>query len=201
MEERPARIEGLTQSSTELLRDLVGSPWPQAASWLQNLESGKAQLDDIENLLDFAVDHQMRAGFGDDRKPNEMGLRTEDLIDDLHRLRNGLVGAAPSAASSNSPHACSDMLRSLADIDTPLVYIDHLREYGLQVRFRGGGTKDQVNFCPWCGAELPGSLRDEWFEAVESLGLEPGIDQVPPEYEDGTWWRSRTEGESESTPD
>ncbi len=196
MEEKPNRIEGLTQTSAELLRELVRSPWPRAVSWLESLESGQAALDDLENLLEFAVDHQMRAGFGDSWKPNEIGLRTEDLIDDLHRLRNDLVDAAPSAASSNSPHGCSQMLRSLADIDTPLVYNDRFREYGLQVRFRGGNTWDEVNFCPWCGAELPASLRDEWFEAVEGLGLEPGIDKVPPEYEDGTWWRSRTERDS-----
>lgn len=193
MQEKPNRIKGLSQSSTELLRDLVRSPWPRAAQWLENLESGNATLDDIEDLLERAVDYLTWAGFGDDWEPTEVGLRTEDLIEDLHRLRNDLVDAAPSAASSNSPHACSDMLRSLADIDTPLVYNDQLREYGLQVRFRGGTVWQRVDFCPWCGAELP-SLRDEWFEAVEGLGLEPGIDRVPPEYEDGNWWRSRTQG-------
>lgn len=177
MEDKPGRIDGLSQFSTELLRELAGSPWPRAAQWLENLESGKGALDDVENLLELAVDHQMRAGFGDDWKPNEMGLRTEDLIDDLSRLRMDLAEKAPPAASSNSPHACSDMLRSLADIDTPLVYNDRLREYGLQVRFRGGNTWDEVNFCPWCGADLPTSLRDEWFEAMEGLGTGTGFRQ------------------------
>lgn len=195
MEEKPKRIEGLSQSSTELLRDLVGSPWLRAAQWLQRFESGQAQLEDIENLLELAVDYLMWAGFGDDWEPTEVGLRTEDLIGDLNRLRMDLVDEAPSAASNNSPHACSDMLRSLADIDTPLVYNDHLLEYGLQVRFRGGDTWDEVNFCPWCGAELPASLRDEWFEELEGLGLDPGFDKTPPEYQDGTWWRRRTETE------
>ena len=27
-----------------------------------------------------------------------------------------------------------------------------------------------INFCPWCGTQLPESLRDRWFEELELLG-------------------------------
>jgi hypothetical protein len=30
-----------------------------------------------------------------------------------------------------------------------------------------------IEYCPWCGARLPSSLRDEYFERLEQLGLEP----------------------------
>ncbi|MGI8677337.1 MAG: histidine phosphatase family protein [Jatrophihabitans sp.] len=39
-----------------------------------------------------------------------------------------------------------------------------------------------IEHCPFCGATLPPSLRDEWFEKVWAMGLEPDDPRVPARY-------------------
>lgn len=36
-----------------------------------------------------------------------------------------------------------------------------------------GDAKQQLFFCPGCGAALPASQRDRWFDALEAEGLDP----------------------------
>lgn len=70
-------------------------------------------------------------------------------------------------------------------------YSPALREYGLFDHDRSGeGTTSVsgIGFCPWCGARLPGSLRDRWFEEVEALGIDPGGDEVPERFRSSAWW-------------
>jgi hypothetical protein len=38
---------------------------------------------------------------------------------------------------------------------------------------------------------LPESRRDEWFERIESLGLEPDDERIPEELKSGAWWRGK----------
>jgi len=54
----------------------------------------------------------------------------------------------------------------------------------------GGTSTVKLDFCPWCGTELPPSLRDSWLEAVRNLGLDPWIDEVPDRYRTDEWWRA-----------
>lgn len=88
------------------------------------------------------------------------------------------------------PHACEGMMVALNEPDTPVDYYDRLREYGIYIL---DGTADRLifQFCPWCGTELPRSLRDEWFEIIRSLGLETK-DKLPRDLRGGMWWRERT---------
>jgi hypothetical protein len=96
--------------------------------------------------------------------------------------------------SSKGPHACPGLDEHLSDSDAPLdpdyplVYVDTYREYGIRI-FDGGTSYLQIHFCPFCGATLPPSLRDEWFKRLDRLGLEPEGRGVPSEMRDGTWWR------------
>jgi hypothetical protein len=79
------------------------------------------------------------------------------------------------------------MRNALADERVPLVYLPSYREYALSVA--GGSALQMITFCPWCGAQLPDSLRDEWFDRLEELGIEPGTGQTPAPFQDDTWWR------------
>jgi hypothetical protein len=75
--------------------------------------------------------------------------------------------------------------------DTLLDYSPKLREYGLIVH-DGGSSIREISFCPWCGARLPASLRDRWFEELERLGVDPGGEEIPEAYRSSDWWaRSR----------
>ena len=68
-------------------------------------------------------------------------------------------------------HCCANMSERLSD-DTAIRYIPEFREYGSPV-LDGGSGFVVLRSCPWCGAELPLSLRYRWFETLEGLGLDP----------------------------
>lgn len=72
---------------------------------------------------------------------------------------------------------CSDRL---------VVHVAKFREYGLPMG-DGGQSYAVINYCPWCGSTLPSSVREAWFERLESLGIDPGGDAVPAEFEDDRW--------------
>jgi hypothetical protein len=79
------------------------------------------------------------------------------------------------------------MVKHLKLTDLPLTYLSKFREYGLQ--YTDGGSAFQViHYCPWCGQPLPHSLRHQWFEAIERLGLEPDDDDLPEEYQSEEWY-------------
>lgn len=50
-----------------------------------------------------------------------------------------------------------------------------------------GDAKQELFFCPWCGAALPASQRDRWFDALEAEGLDPNRDPIPLAYQTGAW--------------
>jgi len=92
------------------------------------------------------------------------------------------------------PHDCAEMRNFLEDPDIPLVYWDKYREYGLKI-LDGGSAIQRIYYCPWCGQELPESLRKEWFDEMERLGLKPGDENIPPSFQSGAWWRDRAANE------
>jgi hypothetical protein len=73
--------------------------------------------------------------------------------------------------------------------DFLIQYSPKLREYGLIVH-DGGCSSILIAFCPWCGAKLPESLRDRWFDELERLGIDPVHDEVPETHRSSTWWES-----------
>jgi hypothetical protein len=87
-------------------------------------------------------------------------------------------------------HCCAMMIDKLND-ETTIVYVPKFREYGIPVS-DGGSSFVTLWFCPWCGARLPQSLRDEWFEALEKLGLTPESGDIPQEFLTDSWWRRQT---------
>jgi hypothetical protein len=63
-----------------------------------------------------------------------------------------------------SEHCCDLMDGYLKNEDHIVDFIPKFREYGIPVH-DGGSSHIQIGFCPWCGAKLPSSLREAWFEA------------------------------------
>lgn len=75
------------------------------------------------------------------------------------------------------PYDCGDAL---------IVHVSKYREYGIIIH-DGGRSYIRIAHCPWCGASLPASVRERWFDAVEALGIDPWNDDVPAEFEDERW--------------
>ena len=79
------------------------------------------------------------------------------------------------------------MAQTAHDPDMPIDFSPQFREYGIRI-LDGGTSYQAMSFCPWCGKRLPASLRDQWFEELEKLGLDPAEDAIPPEYSDERWY-------------
>ncbi|MFM2228990.1 MAG: hypothetical protein RL607_248 [Bacteroidota bacterium] len=74
------------------------------------------------------------------------------------------------------------------DPDFPILYVEKFNEYGLKI-FDGGSSFILISHCPFCGETLPESKRDQWFDAIEKLGLDPWIDDLPEKFETGEWFQ------------
>jgi hypothetical protein len=79
------------------------------------------------------------------------------------------------------------MMTHLVDRNVPIIYVAKFREYGIRVA-DGGSSYILLKYCPWCGKALPDSLRDEWFEEIERLGLGPEDTRLPLRYSTDEWW-------------
>lgn len=74
------------------------------------------------------------------------------------------------------------------NVDTPIVYVEKFDEYGVKI-LDGGTSYIEIEFCPWCGEKLPNSKREEWFDEIEKLGIEPWSEKVPEKYLTDKWYR------------
>jgi hypothetical protein len=71
--------------------------------------------------------------------------------------------------------------------DTLIVFHEVFGEYGLPVR-DGGPSYLIISNCPFCGARLPESRRDDWFDALEAEGLEDtAFGELPARYRTAAW--------------
>jgi hypothetical protein len=60
-------------------------------------------------------------------------------------------------------------------------------EYGLIVH-DGGPSYVLISHCPWCGAALPGSRRDAYFERLEREGRNIDDESLPDRFRKPGWW-------------
>jgi hypothetical protein len=74
-------------------------------------------------------------------------------------------------------HCCNDMTDRVNYVchqhedpfdcpDNLIFYSSKFDEYGIIVH-DGGSSFIEISFCPWCGAKLPMSKRDLWFDTLE----------------------------------
>jgi hypothetical protein len=79
------------------------------------------------------------------------------------------------------PYDCPDNL---------VTYFEKFDEYGIIVH-DGGTSVCEIAFCPWCGARLPESKRDRWFEELNALGFDnPAEQAIPVEFTSDAWFRA-----------
>ena len=75
--------------------------------------------------------------------------------------------------------------------DKLIYYSPRFDEYGIIVH-DGGSSHIGIAYCPWCGAKLPESKRDLWFDRLESLGYgNPTEQEIPGEYQTGEWYTEK----------
>lgn len=68
-------------------------------------------------------------------------------------------------------------------------YTASFDEYGIWVHTGEAGAAESwlaIRHCPFCGAALPPSRREEFFEWLESRGLE--LEDAPVEFAAYGWW-------------
>lgn len=74
------------------------------------------------------------------------------------------------------------------ELNKIIQYSDRFDEYGIVIH-DGGNSSIIINYCPWCGKELPKSKRDEWFDTLEKLGfINPLEEDIPIEFKSNLWW-------------
>lgn len=103
-------------------------------------------------------------------------------------------------------HCCDDMnrktlcidkiecLNNLPDENKIIYFSSRFREYGIPIkdRKRVSSSYIAIQFCPWCGKQLPYSKRDEWFDELEKMGYESPLDQeIPEEFKNSLWYENK----------
>jgi hypothetical protein len=80
------------------------------------------------------------------------------------------------------------MVRCIHENDSGLVYNSKFREYGIRI-LDGGSSCVLIDYCPWCSARLPETLRDLWFTRIEDLDIDPYSGNIPEEFLSDAWWK------------
>jgi hypothetical protein len=80
------------------------------------------------------------------------------------------------------------MRYAVGDDDIPVYYDAPEREYSVAI-LDGGNSHLLFEFCPFCGAALPPSVRIVRLDRLRAFGFEGFDDDIPAEYESDEWWR------------
>jgi len=98
-------------------------------------------------------------------------------------------------------HCCSKMEESLtlkcnlhttkfSCPDVLISYSEIFDEYGLIIH-DGGSSMLNIQYCPFCGMQLPESKRDLWFDTLESMGFDDPTEQnIPKIFKSGAWYKN-----------
>lgn len=94
----------------------------------------------------------------------------------------------------NEKTLCIDKLeQSIKTFDeNKIIYFSsRFREYGIPIRDGRSFSSSYISiqFCPWCGKQLPYSKRDEWFDELEKRGYDSPFEQdIPEEFNSSLWY-------------
>ena len=73
--------------------------------------------------------------------------------------------------------------------DVLIAYNDRFDEYGIIIH-DGGSSMISIEYCPFCGYQLPESKRELWFQKLEKLGYnDPAEQKIPQDFETDAWFR------------
>lgn len=126
------------------------------------------------------------------------------------RIHGRMLLVLDDQANSNTSRAgCKEAscCRALGDVaaddDVPIGYSPEVREWWLKLvdedpgdetaNWRDDTAAQCLAFCPFCGSELPSSLREEWFGLLRSSGIEDPLwsDELPEDFTSDRWWKER----------
>jgi hypothetical protein len=122
------------------------------------------------------------------------------VLEQVLRTFKEVARTRAAAERSDWTHCCEAMARAVTTeceqhpdrFDCPdalLRYSERFCEYGIIVH-DGGTAVCLIEFCPWCGARLPASQRDRWFDEITRLGFSDHDDPaVPKRFHSDEWWR------------
>ena len=92
-------------------------------------------------------------------------------------------------------NCCEQFFFHLREKEKIIVYEAKFRHYLLRPNYY---SRYVIHFCPWCGAELPQSLREKHFQVLdEEYGMIAETNDyqndpnIPDEFESEEWWRKR----------
>ncbi len=93
-------------------------------------------------------------------------------------------------------YCCKDIELFLEDPRDPINYDPLFREYYIKL-YRQYNIITMV-FCPWCGKKFPESLREKFFDTLESdyniitdIGEYKTRPDIPSEFQSDEWWKKR----------
>lgn len=103
----------------------------------------------------------------------------------------------------NNDFCCERMMLAAKDIACPLFYTSRFRSYSMYApqsllkknEFWAAGYT--VDYCPFCGAQVPKDLTDERCEILEKeYGITDPYDppqrkRIPKEFKTDVWWKKR----------
>lgn len=96
---------------------------------------------------------------------------------------------------------CEYLKTALADRAIPIRYQPIFREYYFEVfeysdilgeYYLPNTVMQLIDFCPFCGAEVPKPLRDNWCKILRKIGHADPFDDptIPEEFNSDAWWKS-----------
>lgn len=84
---------------------------------------------------------------------------------------------------------CEELVFHCDDPLLPLTYDPKFDEYSI---VRDGPSLQLIKFCPFCGGLLPKSRRDQFFDELESAGIEfqfgDDWSTLPERFQLPRWW-------------
>ncbi len=74
--------------------------------------------------------------------------------------------------------------------NTMVIYLDQFEEYGIPSR-DGSDSYWKIDNCPWCGATLPKSRREQWVRKLKAMGFDPfaDVERIPEAFKSARWYR------------
>ena len=91
-------------------------------------------------------------------------------------------------------HCCDKMRFFLKENEVDIYYEKDVRGYLIGMK-HGMVSRQQIDFCPWCGKKLPENLMNAWFDILENeYGIEDTVyekSKIPKEFRTDEWWKKR----------
>jgi len=85
-------------------------------------------------------------------------------------------------------HCCTMMSEFIIDERIPIKYFPKYREYNIVLS--NSNAMQGINFCPWCGKQLPQNLRDAYYDLLEQDSISEDAN-LPSEFQTDEWWKKR----------